>query len=81
MEKGDSVLVLAAGSLGDCVLTLPALQTLQAQAQVTLAGTFPYRQLGPGLLGVDQVLPLEPLLQGLFSSSGEFNGQSFWDGF
>ncbi|HEY5040185.1 MAG TPA: glycosyltransferase family 9 protein [bacterium] len=69
MEKSSKVLVLAAGSLGDCVLTLPALQHLQSRSPVTVAGTQPYVDLGPGLLGVTDVVPLEPLLQKLYTPS------------
>jgi ADP-heptose:LPS heptosyltransferase len=63
-----SILVLAAGSLGDSVLTLPALQYLQTKAPVTLAGTGPYQSLGASLLGVEQVVPLEPFLESLYSA-------------
>jgi ADP-heptose:LPS heptosyltransferase len=66
MEKPLS-LVLAAGSLGDSLLTLPALRQLQSQWNVTLAGTFPYQALGADLLGIDKVLPLDPLLQPLLT--------------
>lgn len=59
-------LVLAAGSLGDCLLTLPALRTLGSLCQVTLAGTAPYLELGglfvPGL----KTQRLEPLLEKLY---------------
>ncbi len=67
MEKKPAVLVLAAGSLGDSLLTLPALRALQSRAEVTLAGTSPYRALGSDLLGVQKVVPLDPLLQTLLS--------------
>ena len=67
MEKPSSVWVLAGGSLGDCLLTLPALQSLQSRFSVTVAGTPPYRDLGPALLGVDEVVSLEPLLQALYA--------------
>lgn len=59
------ILVLVAGSLGDSLLTLPALQFLQAQGPVTLAGTAPYQALGAGRLGVEEVIPLEPFLDSL----------------
>jgi len=62
-------LVLAAGSLGDCILTLPALQSLQTQGPVTLAGTSSYIQLGNSLLNVEKVIPLEALLQILHSDT------------
>ena len=68
MTDTPSILVLAAGSLGDSVLTLPALQYLQTKAPVTVAGTFPYQILGASLLGVSQVVPLEPLLESLYRS-------------
>src|SRR5258708_39561673 len=42
----NPVLVLAAGSLGDSLLTLPALRLLQSRASVTVAGTSPYLSLG-----------------------------------
>ncbi len=64
MDKPFS-LVLAAGSLGDAILTLPALQALQSRSKVTVAGTSPYLALGAPLLGVEEVGPLEPLLQAL----------------
>lgn len=49
---------------------------------MTVAGTSPYQALGPGLLGVHQVLPLEPLLQTLISSGvAEPFGKNFWSGF
>ncbi len=78
MQKHPSVLVLAAGSLGDCLLTLPALQELQTRSLVTVAGTTPYLQLGSELLGVEKVLALEPLLQTL---SGGALDPSFWSSF
>jgi ADP-heptose:LPS heptosyltransferase len=67
MSERPSILVLAAGSLGDCVLTLPALRALQAMGEVTVAGTPPFQALGSELLGVAKVLPLDPLLQVLLS--------------
>ena len=78
MEKPDPVLVLAAGSLGDSLLTLPALRTLQSRALVTLAGTAPYLSLGAKLMGVDRVIPLDPLLQILLSSSPRDAQKEFW---
>jgi ADP-heptose:LPS heptosyltransferase len=63
-----SILVLAAGSLGDSILTLPALQFLQTKAPVTVAGTGPYHTLGASLLGVTQVVELEPILESLYRS-------------
>ena len=68
MEK-QSILVLAAGSLGDALLTLPALRLLQSRAEVTVAGTAPYPSLGADLLGIHAVVPLDPLLQALLSPS------------
>ncbi|HVZ79300.1 MAG TPA: glycosyltransferase family 9 protein [bacterium] len=66
MERPQA-LVLAAGSLGDCILTLPALQVLEKLTQVTVAGTSPYLQLG-SLLGPHlSAVPLEPLLQKLYA--------------
>jgi hypothetical protein len=58
-------LVLAAGSLGDSLLTLPALRILENQGPVTVAGTPPYLALGADLFGVSQMIPLAPLLQAL----------------
>ncbi len=72
-------MVLTAGSLGDCVLTLPALQILQTQGPVTVAGTWPYVQLGSSLLNVEQVIPFEAILQILHSDSAL--DESFWGGF
>ena len=72
-------MVLAAGSLGDCVLTLPALQILQSQGPVTLAGTWPYVQLGSSLLNVERVIPFEAISQILHSDSPL--DESFWSGF
>ena len=60
-------LVLAAGGLGDSLLTLPALRFLQSRSQVTVAGTPPYLALGADLLGIQEVVPLDPILQDLFS--------------
>ncbi len=65
--RGSS-LVLAAGSLGDSLLTLPALRVLQSRLEVTLAGTNPYMALGAELLGIREVIPLESLLQSLYAS-------------
>jgi hypothetical protein len=79
MSTTPKTLVLTAGSLGDCVLTLPALQILQAQGPVTLAGTWPYVQLGSSLLNVKQVVPFEALSQ-ILNSDGPLD-ESFWGGF
>ncbi len=68
MEK-QATLVLAAGSLGDALLTLPALRLLESRSEVTVAGTAPYQSLGADLLGIHHVVPLDPLLQTLLSSS------------
>ena len=68
MEK-QSTLVLTAGSLGDALLTLPALRLLQSRAEITVAGTSPYQSLGVDLLGISGVVSLEPLLQALLSGS------------
>jgi ADP-heptose:LPS heptosyltransferase len=61
-------LVLAAGSLGDCLLTLPALRLLQSGAEVTVAGTPSYLSLGSDLLGVEETISLDALLQKLLSA-------------
>ena len=79
MPNTSRALVLTAGSLGDAILTLPALQELQKRASVTVAGTSSYHQLGAPALGVDQVIPLEPLLQSLHV--GESLHPDFWKGF
>jgi len=71
MQKQPKALVLAAGSLGDCIVTLPALQHLQSRHGLTVAGTFPYRELGASLLGVDEVMSLDPVLQSLYDPTGE----------
>jgi ADP-heptose:LPS heptosyltransferase len=79
MPKPNCVLVLAAGSLGDCILTLPALHALQSRAPVTVIGTSPYVALGADLLGMEKVLPLEPLLQEFFTShASAFLSRSPW---
>jgi ADP-heptose:LPS heptosyltransferase len=59
----EPILVLAAGSLGDAIVTLPALQALQTLAPVTVAGTLPYQLLGPTTLGVQKVIQLDEVLQ------------------
>ncbi len=66
-------LVLAAGSLGDSLLTLPGLQALQYQGPVTVAGTSSYPALGSDLFGVSQMAPLEPLLQALLKTGPPSN--------
>jgi ADP-heptose:LPS heptosyltransferase len=71
MQKQSKTLVLAAGSLGDCIVILPALQHLQSQNDLTVAGTFPYRELGASLLGVNEVVSLDPVLQSLYDPAGE----------
>ena len=84
MKIQPSILVLAAGSLGDSLFTLPALRLLQSRQPVTLAGTAPYLALGADLLGVNEVLPLEPILQNLFSSEARHPPPSqveFWNRF
>ncbi len=58
-------LVLAAGSLGDSLLTLPALRQLESFGPVTVSGTSSYLSLGADLFGVSQTIPLDPLLQAL----------------
>jgi len=78
MSKPAKTLVLAAGSLGDSVLTLPALQLLQDRQPVTVAGTSPYQELGASLLGVEGVMPLDPLLQSLYGPSPDL---SFFEGY
>lgn len=71
MDQGSPTLALCAGSLGDCILTLPALQALSSRFSVTVAGTTPYLGLGADLLGVGQVVALEPLLQKLYAGQKE----------
>lgn len=81
MEK-HAILVLAAGSLGDALLTLPALRLLESRAEVTVAGTAPYQSLGADLLGIHDVIPLDPLLQALLSPSPvDAKHQTFLKGF
>lgn len=81
MEK-QATLVLSAGSLGDALLTLPALRLLQSRAEVTVAGTAPYQSLGAELLGITRTVPLEPLLQSLLSTSPlDSPQQAFLKGF
>ena len=75
MEQAARNLVLAAGSLGDSLMTLPALHILQSRSSLTVAGTFPYQALGKDLLGVDQVVALEPLLQNLLTA-GEMDPET-----
>lgn len=60
-------LVITAGSLGDALLTLPAIKLLRSRSQVTVAGTSPFIALGADLLGIHQTVPLDPLLQDLLS--------------
>ena len=79
MSNTSRALVLTAGSLGDTVLTLPALQELQKHSSVTVAGTSSYHQLGAQAIGVDQVIPIEPLLQSLHV--GEPLNLNFWEAF
>ncbi len=73
LEKQKTI-VLTAGSLGDCLLTLPALQFLQSSAPVTVAGTFPYSSLGADLMGVQEILSLEKVLQNLMTNGPD----PFW---
>jgi len=63
MRNSEPILVLAAGSLGDCIVTLPALQALQGIGPVTVAGTLPYQLLGSTALGVQKVIQLDEVLQ------------------
>jgi heptosyltransferase-3 len=71
------ILVLAAGSLGDCILTLPALRALGREAQATVAGTSYYPLYASTLPGIVETPPLaqvyEPALAG--------NGEAFFAGF
>lgn len=63
--------VLAAGSLGDALVTLPALQALQTLGPVTLSGTALFLRLGAAACGVEKVGPLEQALP-LGPSVGRF---------
>ena len=81
MRKSKTVLVLAAGSLGDALLTLPALRYLSAGNEATVAGTSPYNSLGAGLLGLQRVIPLDPLLQILYSTGDDSSQRDFWRAF
>jgi ADP-heptose:LPS heptosyltransferase len=65
MSPDPRQLVLAAGSLGDSLLTLPGLRALQALGPVTVAGTQPFLSLGAELFGIEKILPLDPLFQNL----------------
>jgi ADP-heptose:LPS heptosyltransferase len=62
-KPSKPILVLTAGSLGDALVTLPALQSLQSLGPVTVAGTLPYQLLGPSALGVHKVIQLDEVLQ------------------
>jgi len=66
MAEPSPIQILAAGSLGDCVLTLPALQFLQTRAKVRVFGTAPFQALGARLLGVEEVSPLDSLLDAFY---------------
>lgn len=79
MSSNTTSLVLSAGSLGDLILALPALQKLQSRSTVTLAGTSPYIQMGASLLGVEKVVPLEGLLQVIHAD--QILDKTFWGGF
>lgn len=76
-----SALVLAAGSLGDAILTLPALQCLQSKSPVTVAGTLPYQALGAPLLGIKEAGPLDALLQALYAGPLSESDRGFLAGF
>ncbi len=67
--KRERILVLAAGSLGDAVITLPALQALQAQGEVTVAGTRHYLALGPDLLGITGMTGFEMAYERILTGS------------
>jgi ADP-heptose:LPS heptosyltransferase len=62
-KPSKPILVLAAGSLGDAIVTLPALQSLHSMGPVTVAGTLPYQLLGPSALGIHNVIQLDEVLQ------------------
>ncbi len=66
MDKPHS-LVIAAGSLGDSLFTLPALRFLQSRSEVTVAGTQSFLSLDSDFLGISRVIPLDPLLQKLLT--------------
>lgn len=68
MER-ERILVLAAGSLGDALITLPALQALQAQGDVTVAGTRHYLALGPDLMGVSGMTGFEMVYERIWAGS------------
>jgi ADP-heptose:LPS heptosyltransferase len=61
--KPNPLLILAAGSLGDALVTLPALQALSSVRPVTVAGTPSFANLGADLIGVGEVIAMEPILQ------------------
>ena len=81
MEKPHS-LVIAAGSLGDSLFTLPALRFLQSRSEVTVAGTPPFLSLDSDLLGISRVVSLDPLLQKLLTPGPlESSSVDFLSGF
>lgn len=81
MQK-PSTLVLAAGSLGDALLTLPAIRFLSTNSSVTIAGTTPFLSLGADLFGVQTMTALEPLLQALLQEGAlDSKTRDFLSGF
>lgn len=56
-------LAVCAGSLGDALFVLPAVQHLQKRAEVVLAGTAPFQNLGAELIGVRRVQPIDSAFQ------------------
>jgi ADP-heptose:LPS heptosyltransferase len=82
MSRQPRQLVLAAGSLGDSLLTLPGLRALQALGPVTVAGTPSFLNLGAELFGVELILPLDPLLQNLLKEeSSSPDSRAFFKSF
>jgi len=71
VPERPSILVLAAGSLGDSLITLPALRCLQSRGNVTLAGTYPYLALGPKLMGVSAMTRFEMVYERVLT--GEYS--------
>lgn len=68
MER-QRILVMSAGSLGDTVITLPALQALQARGDVTVAGTRHALALGPDLLGVSGMTGFEMVYERILTGA------------
>jgi heptosyltransferase III len=73
----NRILVMAAGSLGDAVITLPALHSLQARGDVTVAGTLHYLALGPDLMGVSGMTGFEMVYERVLTGAHVTEPRSF----